>query len=224
MASFPTIKYNQQIFISSEDNLCTICLGDYKEKEVLRVLPRCGHAFHVICIDVWLRQHPTCPVCRISLQMFPEWRRLSCPLISLSAKPRFVPGVLPDNMFEQPSGFQSMPIAVPTGLCKESLSHANSSRPVTVGSAIGLSKESLCYLNPGKPLTAGKKSVVEMAESSLSRGQVTEEALEVDREKPGIFFGRLSDGKETVSVANIHTKDNAVTDTGTSKREDLDTA
>lgn len=47
---------------------CTVCLEEYEAKDVVRVLPACGHAFHAACIDAWLRQHPTCPVCRASLR------------------------------------------------------------------------------------------------------------------------------------------------------------
>ena len=47
---------------------CTICLGEYQEKEVLRIMPQCGHNFHLSCIDVWLRRKSTCPVCRLPLQ------------------------------------------------------------------------------------------------------------------------------------------------------------
>ena len=49
-------------------NRCSICLGEYQEKEVLRIMPKCGHNFHLSCIDVWLRKHSTCPVCRFSIQ------------------------------------------------------------------------------------------------------------------------------------------------------------
>ncbi|KAI5082207.1 hypothetical protein GOP47_0001950 [Adiantum capillus-veneris] len=115
---FPTIKYNQHIFTSSEDNMCTICLSDYKEKEILRILPRCGHAFHISCIDLWLRQHHTCPVCRISLQVFSEWSHMAGPLISLVAKVRFVPGALPDHLFEQPRNYLSVPTGMPIGISK----------------------------------------------------------------------------------------------------------
>ncbi|MCO5567061.1 hypothetical protein L7F22_020746 [Adiantum nelumboides] len=108
---FPTIKFNQHIFSSSEDNLCTICLSDYKEKDILRILPRCGHAFHISCIDLWLRQHHTCPVCRISLQVFSEWSHMAGPLISLVAKARFIPGALPDHLFEQPKNYHSVGIS-----------------------------------------------------------------------------------------------------------------
>ncbi|GAA0162965.1 C2H2 zinc finger transcription factor [Lithospermum erythrorhizon] len=45
---------------------CSICLGDYKNSDVLRGLPDCGHLFHAKCIDPWLRMHPTCPLCRTS--------------------------------------------------------------------------------------------------------------------------------------------------------------
>jgi len=47
---------------------CVICLAEYKEKEVLRIIPKCGHTFHLSCIDMWLRKQSTCPVCRLSLQ------------------------------------------------------------------------------------------------------------------------------------------------------------
>lgn len=31
-------------------------------------MPKCGHNFHLSCIDVWLRKQSTCPVCRLPLQ------------------------------------------------------------------------------------------------------------------------------------------------------------
>ncbi|CAI9091415.1 OLC1v1026446C1 [Oldenlandia corymbosa var. corymbosa] len=45
---------------------CSICLQDYKDTDVLRLLPECGHFFHVKCVDPWLKLHPTCPICRKS--------------------------------------------------------------------------------------------------------------------------------------------------------------
>ena len=43
---------------------CSVCLADYDESDVIRVLPDCGHVFHLKCVDSWLRLNPTCPVCR----------------------------------------------------------------------------------------------------------------------------------------------------------------
>lgn len=43
---------------------CAICLADLAAGDEIRVLPRCGHAFHVGCVDAWLRSHSSCPSCR----------------------------------------------------------------------------------------------------------------------------------------------------------------
>ncbi|KAL5565503.1 hypothetical protein UlMin_028667 [Ulmus minor] len=68
VAAIPTMKFNHEAFSSIEDTQCSICLGDYQEKEVLRIMPKCNHNFHLSCIDVWLRKQSTCPVCRLPLQ------------------------------------------------------------------------------------------------------------------------------------------------------------
>nr|CAD1822544.1 unnamed protein product [Ananas comosus var. bracteatus] len=40
---------------------CAVCLAEFRDGELLRLLPKCGHAFHVACIDAWLRGHVNCP-------------------------------------------------------------------------------------------------------------------------------------------------------------------
>ncbi|KAE9458243.1 hypothetical protein C3L33_09861, partial [Rhododendron williamsianum] len=37
---------------------------DFKNGDLIRVLPSCGHSFHLRCIDDWLTIHGSCPVCR----------------------------------------------------------------------------------------------------------------------------------------------------------------
>ena len=43
---------------------CSVCLNEFREDETLRLLPKCSHAFHIPCIDPWLRSHTNCPLCR----------------------------------------------------------------------------------------------------------------------------------------------------------------
>lgn len=43
---------------------CSVCLSEFEENESLRLLPKCNHAFHLPCIDTWLRSHSNCPLCR----------------------------------------------------------------------------------------------------------------------------------------------------------------
>ncbi|WCJ19058.1 RING/U-box superfamily protein [Euphorbia peplus] len=82
IANFPTKKYNDDLFLASEDAQCTVCLAEYSDKDTLRILPYCGHSFHVSCIDIWLHQHSTCPVCRISMHELPDQKRKMQPLFS----------------------------------------------------------------------------------------------------------------------------------------------
>ncbi|CAA2950946.1 RING-H2 finger ATL54-like [Olea europaea subsp. europaea] len=46
---------------------CSVCLNEFQEDETLRLLPKCNHAFHIPCIDTWLRSHTNCPMCRASI-------------------------------------------------------------------------------------------------------------------------------------------------------------
>lgn len=44
---------------------CAVCLSVMEEEEKAMLLPNCNHAFHVGCIDAWLRSNnSTCPICR----------------------------------------------------------------------------------------------------------------------------------------------------------------
>uniref|UniRef100_A0A0E0L3T9 RING-type domain-containing protein n=1 Tax=Oryza punctata TaxID=4537 RepID=A0A0E0L3T9_ORYPU len=49
---------------TAETDVCAICLGEFADGEKVRVLPRCGHGFHVRCVDAWLVSHGSCPTCR----------------------------------------------------------------------------------------------------------------------------------------------------------------
>ncbi|EEC75424.1 hypothetical protein OsI_11932 [Oryza sativa Indica Group] len=46
---------------------CAVCITELAAGESARVLPRCGHGFHVECVDMWLRSNSTCPLCRCAV-------------------------------------------------------------------------------------------------------------------------------------------------------------
>jgi E3 ubiquitin-protein ligase ATL6/9/15/31/42/55 len=49
---------------SKEGLECAVCLSKFEDIEMLRLLPKCKHAFHIACIDSWLEKHSSCPICR----------------------------------------------------------------------------------------------------------------------------------------------------------------
>ncbi|XP_041502886.1 E3 ubiquitin-protein ligase RLIM-like [Microtus oregoni] len=50
----------------------TICIIEYAERDKLRALP-CSHEYHVHCIDRWLWENNSCPICR--RVVFSSWNR-----------------------------------------------------------------------------------------------------------------------------------------------------
>ncbi|CBI31650.3 hypothetical protein AAG906_010927 [Vitis piasezkii] len=50
---------------------CSVCLEQVNVGELIRSLP-CLHQFHANCIDPWLRQQGTCPVCKF--RAAPGWQ------------------------------------------------------------------------------------------------------------------------------------------------------
>ncbi|XP_051210735.1 putative RING-H2 finger protein ATL12 [Lolium perenne] len=43
---------------------CAVCLARFDDADLLRLLPRCRHAFHLDCVDRWLATSASCPLCR----------------------------------------------------------------------------------------------------------------------------------------------------------------
>lgn len=67
--TFPTVEYSfvKRLSLVKAVLECAVCLNEFEDQEVLRVIPRCCHVFHPECIDAWLSSHTTCPLCRSNL-------------------------------------------------------------------------------------------------------------------------------------------------------------
>lgn len=44
--------------------MCSLCYDNYNEESTIRRLNCCIHIFHKTCVDRWLSNHRTCPMCR----------------------------------------------------------------------------------------------------------------------------------------------------------------
>ncbi|KAH6767375.1 RING/U-box superfamily protein [Perilla frutescens var. hirtella] len=64
--SYPKVVFTKRNGNWGNDAVCSICLCEYREAEMLRMLPDCKHCFHVMCVDAWLKLNASCPVCRNS--------------------------------------------------------------------------------------------------------------------------------------------------------------
>ncbi|XDV37356.1 hypothetical protein PO909_006963 [Leuciscus waleckii] len=47
-------------------NHCAVCIEGYQLNDVVRILP-CKHVFHKMCVDPWLNEHCTCPMCKLNI-------------------------------------------------------------------------------------------------------------------------------------------------------------
>ncbi|MED6225545.1 hypothetical protein PIB30_094647, partial [Stylosanthes scabra] len=58
------VENNEKVVEHDDELECVICLSSFIDGEMGRCLPKCGHGFHVECIDMWLSSHSNCPICR----------------------------------------------------------------------------------------------------------------------------------------------------------------
>lgn len=67
-----SIKKKNQKFTDNAYSSCTscsVCLSDFKEGELLRLLPHCGHFYHHDCLLPWLTlRKNVCPLCNVTVE------------------------------------------------------------------------------------------------------------------------------------------------------------
>ncbi|EEB17225.1 protein goliath precursor, putative [Pediculus humanus corporis] len=67
LTKIPTKKIQQEDEeVQGDGECCAVCIEPYRVTEDLRILP-CRHEFHKICIDPWLMEHRTCPMCKMNI-------------------------------------------------------------------------------------------------------------------------------------------------------------
>jgi hypothetical protein len=63
--ALPTKIYSAQDFLKEGADVdCVICLCEYKEGDLIRIL-LCGHHYHAQCIDKWFLENSVCCLCKM---------------------------------------------------------------------------------------------------------------------------------------------------------------
>ena len=62
------INKHSTIIVNNNPNhcRCVVCLNSITTNNIVRKI-KCGHSFHIKCIDKWLETHNTCPICKYKL-------------------------------------------------------------------------------------------------------------------------------------------------------------
>ncbi|GMP87612.1 hypothetical protein CsSME_00039914 [Camellia sinensis var. sinensis] len=62
LKTLPTFFYNSVFHPFPLE--CSVCLAEFGDNDLCRVLPKCNHCFHIDCVDMWFYSHTNCPLCR----------------------------------------------------------------------------------------------------------------------------------------------------------------
>ncbi|KAJ4820705.1 RING-H2 finger protein ATL2 [Rhynchospora pubera] len=55
---------------------CAVCITEFVDGQIGRLLPACGHKFHRECVDTWFMKHSTCPICRMIVKENKEGEKI----------------------------------------------------------------------------------------------------------------------------------------------------
>ena len=47
-----------------QEDICSICLQVMNSENRIAMIKRCGHTYHLNCIEEWLSLKDMCPICR----------------------------------------------------------------------------------------------------------------------------------------------------------------
>lgn len=69
------ITYSSNVDLDTTS--CSICAQEWQHGEEVRKLTGCRHYFHKMCVDTWLQDHNTCPLCRTNIIQTPATNGMS---------------------------------------------------------------------------------------------------------------------------------------------------
>ena len=78
----PEIKYTLPAGTTDggdDEPVCSICLSEFRSGDILKRIPNCNHEFHKACIEQWLYQHTSCPMCRVEIMAPPSLEQTPLP-------------------------------------------------------------------------------------------------------------------------------------------------
>ncbi|XP_039058122.1 RING-H2 finger protein ATL65-like [Hibiscus syriacus] len=116
--TLPRALYTLKTRPNNSPKDCAVCLLELEDNEYVRTLPVCSHAFRVDCIDVWLKSHANCPLCRAGI--FAKESPFT-PLMAARIRPSIDDPIFLDNTLESltETPLQSFPNNTITDITEE---------------------------------------------------------------------------------------------------------
>ncbi|KAL2545010.1 RING-H2 finger protein ATL1-like [Forsythia ovata] len=128
---------------------CVVCLNEFQEHDILKLLPKCNHVFHLDCVDIWFQSNANCPLCRsaISGRNRYQFDRIVAPnstpqdpqpLSIVESEEDFV--VIELNRQQERSGSSR-------NLVQSNRTHSSKNLGCMVDTALGIDQEFVCQKN-----------------------------------------------------------------------------
>ncbi|KAI5058296.1 hypothetical protein GOP47_0026466 [Adiantum capillus-veneris] len=124
----PTIVYDSRCERGGSYDVCAVCLEDYTDGAVLRMLP-CNHRFHCSCIDAWLiNWRSFCPICKRDVVNAPSSTESTPLLLGLNNSQQQQQPVTPSPQEGSPFTQQACVVAIDTRSPNTSRQHVEGCR------------------------------------------------------------------------------------------------
>uniref|UniRef100_A0A452TNK3 Ring finger protein 149 n=1 Tax=Ursus maritimus TaxID=29073 RepID=A0A452TNK3_URSMA len=146
-----TVKHGEKGIDVDAEN-CAVCIENFKVKDVIRILP-CKHIFHRICIDPWLLDHRTCPMCKLDvIKALGYWGELEDVQETPAAEP--TPGsVLAANLSVTLQDDRSEGSSMPSSSTSDSAPHCDAGFKEDAGENTALLEMGRSDLQRGGPIS-----------------------------------------------------------------------